>query len=71
MENLIEDESMNNSDESLDLINGENTKDLYWKIDFKKELLFWETIVLKSLVYHPTICPKCKYATYKIYKKTK
>ena len=58
MENLIEDDSMNNSDESSDSI--ENTNDLYWKIDFKKE---------QSLVNHPTICPKCKYATYKIYKK--
>ena len=55
MENLIEDESLNNSDESSDSINIENTNDLYWKINFKKELLFWETIVLQSLVYHPII----------------
>ena len=69
MENLIEDESVNNSDGSSDSSNGENTKDLKWEIEFKKELLFWEIKVLKSLVYHPAVCPKCKYATYKIYKK--
>ena len=60
MENLIEDESVNYSDESSDSSNGENTKDLKWEIDFKKELLFRETKVLKSLVYHPAVCPKCK-----------
>ena len=69
MENLIEDESVNNSDESSDSSNGENTKDLKWEIDFKKELLFLETKVLKSSVYQPTVYPKCKYATYKIKKK--
>ena len=37
--------------------------------NFKKELFFWETIVLQTLVYQPTICPKCKFDTYKIYKK--
>ena len=69
MENLFEDESLNNSDESSNSINKENTKDLYWKINFEKELLFWDTIVLQTLVYQPNICPKCKLPTYKIYKK--
>ena len=68
MENLFEDESLNNSDESSNSINKENTKDLYWKINFEKELLFWDTIVLQTLVYQPNYVQNVNYLLIKYIK---
>ena len=67
MENLIENDS---EDEIASGQNDQtNNYDSKWKINYEKELEFWNKSVLKELIYKPDICPKCKQSTYKIYKK--
>ena len=47
MENLIEDESSNNSDGSSDSIYLENKTDLFWKTILKKNYFFGKQLFFK------------------------
>ena len=70
MENLIENDSIDESEKSEQYEEAENY-DSKWNLNYEKELQFWDKIVLKELIYKPNICPKCNKKTYKIYKKQK
>ena len=42
-----------------------------WKISYCNEKLFWQQIVIPSLIYAPTLCPYCKKQTIRIAEKKK
>ena len=70
MENLIENDSIDENENSEQYKEAENY-DSKWKLNYEKELQFWDKIVLKELIYKPNICLKCNKNTYEIYKKQK
>ena len=62
----IEGEEENISEE-----NSEEELDYKWKLNYETEKLFWIKTVLPELIYNPTLCPKCKKDTYRVYEKKK
>ena len=69
-------ETLNNLDiegeeENISEENSEDELDYKWKIKYENEIIFWTKTVLPELVYNPTLCPKCKKNTYRVYEKTK
>ncbi len=65
MKNLIGNDSINEEENSGEYEKA-GKKDWKWKLNFEKEIQFWNKIVLQDLLYKSDICPKCHKYSYKI-----